>query len=312
MKYLVTLKPLEPFLFGGDNTFGELGDNYIVHSRMFPQQTALLGMIQKEIMLQDGILTRKRKGEWVDKAYQKRAIELVGKDKFDILLEKKQDFKSIQSISALFLKKGSDFYIKKADTGMLEQYDPKEDIFDNFVCIQTGATKTSKKIFEEIVQTGNKKGGEENSLFKKTSYQLLDGFTFAFFLETSFELTESIVCLGADRSRFKLTVLKEPTQSLEYKNFENNHLVLLSDSLITIPIEECCEEAITSEISFRHLQLKRVEEGDKKKNIFAKSGTTYLYEKGSVFIDPTDKLITDLNNTNLQQIGYNKYSQGEK
>ena len=28
MKYLVTLSPLEPFLFGGDNTFGKLGVKY--------------------------------------------------------------------------------------------------------------------------------------------------------------------------------------------------------------------------------------------------------------------------------------------
>jgi len=71
MKYLVTLKPLEPFLFGGNQTFGRLGDkeagNYLVTSRQFPQQTALLGMLRKELMTQAGLLTRKRRGEWVDK-----------------------------------------------------------------------------------------------------------------------------------------------------------------------------------------------------------------------------------------------------
>ena len=87
MKYLVTLKSLEPFLFGGENTFGTLGDKengtYLVKSRMFPQQSALLGMLKKEIMTQSGVLTRKIRGEWVDKKDKQRAKELVGSEIVD-------------------------------------------------------------------------------------------------------------------------------------------------------------------------------------------------------------------------------------
>jgi len=71
MRYKITLKPLEPFLFGGDNTFGKIGDKengtYLVKSRQFPQQSAILGMLKKEMMIQDGVLSRKVRGEWVDK-----------------------------------------------------------------------------------------------------------------------------------------------------------------------------------------------------------------------------------------------------
>jgi CRISPR-associated protein Cmr3 len=71
MKFKITLTPLEPFIFGGDNTFGKLGDKdggtYLVKSRQFPQQSAILGMIKKQIMTQSEVLTRKVRGEWVDK-----------------------------------------------------------------------------------------------------------------------------------------------------------------------------------------------------------------------------------------------------
>ena len=67
MRYKITLIPLEPYLFGGDNTYGKIGDKengtYITNSRYFPQQSAILGMLKKEIMTQSGALTRKIRGE---------------------------------------------------------------------------------------------------------------------------------------------------------------------------------------------------------------------------------------------------------
>jgi len=161
-------------------------------------------------------------------------------------------------------------------------------------------------IFKAIEQIGNKKGGEDNALFRKTSYLLNDGFTFAFFLETSFELRESIVHLGADRSSFKMTreALGDSDLDLNYTD-PKGYLVLLSDSYIGIHIDnECCTHAITSELSFKHLMNKKGE--------FNTSKAVYFYERGSIFLGQTQKLIDELNNANLQQIGYNKYSQGEQ
>ena len=79
MRYKITLKPLQPYLFGGDNTFGEIGDKengtYLVTSRFFPQQSAILGMLKKELMIQNKLLTRKIKGEWVDRNKTEDYIE---------------------------------------------------------------------------------------------------------------------------------------------------------------------------------------------------------------------------------------------
>lgn len=322
MRYLVTLKPLEPFMFGGNQTFGALGDkeagSYLVNSRQFPQQTALLGMVKKELMTQAGLLTRKRRGEWVDEHKKIDAVNLVGKEKLNMFSSKLQDLGVITSISPIFLMQNGQRYLKKVDIdsfpyvdGKLENYDPKKDIYDNFVSLDGAKNISSEAIFKAVEQTGNKKGGKENSLFKKTSYLLKGGFTFAFYLDVETELKSSMVTFGADRSSFMMQV-EETTQTLDY-NDKNGYLTLLSDAYITLDIKEHSAFAITSEISHRNLTNKK---HVKKENTFAKSETLYLYEKGSVFIQsldkPLDKIIENLNNKNLQQVGYNIFTRGEK
>lgn len=316
MRYLVTLKPLEPFLFGGNQTFGTLGDkeagSYLVTSRQFPQQTAVLGMVRKELMTQAGLLTRKRRGEWVDKHKKVDAINLVGYEKFSMSEKELQDFGRIESITPVFLMQKDKRYIKKVDidshnyeNGLLKGYNPKEDIYDNFVSVDGKEKLKSEDIFKEVNQTGNKKGGEDNSLFKKTSYILNNGFTFAFYIELDTALKSSIISLGADRSAFMMEV-QEDNATLDYAD-PKGYLTLLSDALINVDIKTNCDFAITSELSHRNLTSKK---SALQKNKFEKSETVYLYEKGSVFINPSEALLADLNQENLQQIGYNIYSKG--
>ena len=58
MSHTILLEPLEPFFFGGSQTFGRLGDenggSYLARSELFPQQSAVLGMLRKELMIQAG------------------------------------------------------------------------------------------------------------------------------------------------------------------------------------------------------------------------------------------------------------------
>ena len=317
MRYLVTLTPLEPFLFGGDNTFGKVGDKengtYLVKSRKFPQQSAVLGMLRKEIMTQSGLLTRKVRGEWVDKYKKREASDLVGVEKFDMQSTKLQNFACIKSLGSIFLMQNQKRFIKKVDIdsykfkdNLLKDYNPKVDIYDNFIDIKSSEKLSSSDIFKEVEQVGNKTGGEENSLFKKTSYLLKDDFKFAFYLECDYKLNNSTISLGADGSTFKLDITQSDKE-LDYQD-KNGYLTLLSDAYITLPIKEHCKFAITSEISFQSLVNKK---HSTQTNEFKKSSKVFLYEKGSVFINPTDELIQNLNNKNCQQIGYNLYSKGQ-
>lgn len=315
MKYLITLTPLQPYLFGGDTTFGQKDDeknsSYLVKSRQFPQQSAILGMLKKEIMTQSVVLTKKVRGEWVDKHQKQEAIRLVGDEKFDIASTSPQNFGAIKSISPVFLINNTKKYIKKVnidkypyEDGLLQNYNPKENIYDNFVCLEDNTTLKSDKIFKSIEQIGNSKQDEKDSLFKKISYILKDNFKFAFYLECDYELKDSIVTLGADQSSFKLTVTHDDSK-LDYQD-RNGYLTLLSDSYISVSTKDNCDFAITSEISYQSLTNKK---HCSKHNEFKKSKKVYLYEKGSVFINPSEELLNNLNNTNCQQIGYNKFTQ---
>ncbi|KLE02181.1 hypothetical protein [Aliarcobacter butzleri] len=331
MRYLVTLTPLSPYLFGGDNTYGKIGDKengtYITTSRLFPQQSAILGMLKKEIMTQKGLLTRKIKGEWVDKHNTQKANELVGNVKFDIKQTSLQNFGVIKEISPIFLQKDEKIIIKKANIKkfipekidgyfILKGFTSKDDIFDNFESLDGISSYETEDIFLFDEQTQNQKEANENSLFKKISCILKKDFSFGFFIECECELKNSIVTLGADRSSFKMEV-KQTDKKL---SINDNYLTLLSDSYITISLKENCDFAITSEISYKNLIGKKSSmtknsdpKRNKQNNPFLKSDEIYFYEKGSVIINPSQKLIDNLNNKNLQQIGYNIYTNlGEK
>jgi hypothetical protein len=76
MKYKITLTPLEPYLFGGNTTFGKLLSDkekketpelgtYLVKSRQFPQQIAILGMLRIVIMTKAILVCRIVRGVWV-------------------------------------------------------------------------------------------------------------------------------------------------------------------------------------------------------------------------------------------------------
>jgi CRISPR-associated protein Cmr3 len=75
MKYLVRLKPLDPFFFGGNRTFSTY---YIARSERFPQQTHLLGMIRRVLLEKKGLLKLGKPGWGISGAKEKEAAELVG------------------------------------------------------------------------------------------------------------------------------------------------------------------------------------------------------------------------------------------
>jgi len=332
MRYLVTLKPLTPFLFGGKNTFGTLDDkeegSYFVRSKYFPQQTTILGMLQKQMMIHAGLLTRKLRGEWVDKSQNTKAQELVGYEKFNFMSEDKQDFKKLNHIGPVFLSNGVKRYIKKVDIDrfaydsartMLSAYNSKqqEELYDSYLCIDDGSRITAKDIFLPIEQVGNKKIAtkssypekpsiynkkeSENAYFKKTSYRFKDTFCFAFYLECEEGVLpqSSIVSLGADGGKFSMCLVQDDSR-LEERNTAD-HLVLLSDSYIPLPLEECGDFAVTSEVEFVHFYKP------KNQKYLHKSTPLFLYQKGSVFFNPSQKLREALTHCNRQQIGFNHY-----
>jgi len=329
MKVKVTLKPLEPFFFGGEQTFGKLGDkesgSYIAVSKYFPNQTALLGMLKKEILKNEGLLSQKIRGEWINEDKKQKAKEIVGDEKFSFEKNALLNYGKIRKLEPLFLQKGDEEFFAVKDIFKYE-IDPKLQLLKGFSA-KTGVelkffnADFSKNfgfddIFEKKVQVGNKKEAIDDAFFKKISFMLKEDFSFGFCVEVDDRLSlkgldSSIVYLGADRGKFLMKVEENPKiEELKLPKEKFDYILLLSDSYIDLPLRDNCDFAITSETSLAFLENKF----ENRKRKFKKSKRYYFYERGSIIINPNKKLIEAIESfKNLVQVGYNRYiSTGDK
>jgi len=118
-KYLVTLKPLTPFFFGGENTFGDGKINYFARSNYMPQQTTLLGMLRHELLIQNKLIgTDPKSNNWKS---------LIGENSFQKLNgEFVDDFGAIINISPLFLSNGQEHFTTQALDWAYYKFSEKE------------------------------------------------------------------------------------------------------------------------------------------------------------------------------------------
>ena len=107
MRYLIKLKPLSPFFFGTEKTFGENNENYYAKSMTIPQQTTLLGMLRHEILIQKSI--KKNDMQYSEKEAEE-IKKYIGDSGFNIKNaistksnKEQQDFGMIKNISPVFL-----------------------------------------------------------------------------------------------------------------------------------------------------------------------------------------------------------------
>ena len=238
MHYLASLKPLGPFFFGGEITFGDMvNENYLVRSNLFPQQTTILGMLRKKLLMQKGYIHITDRGEILDIAKKEEIESLIGPESFDIG-KTGQDFGVIKKISPVFLckvnvslREMSLFNIAPKDLGMefkkssgrssrnkgskdfvpfMEGYDPKNGLGDLFTQVGYGKSVKTDEIFRPAEKIGITKGKgevqEEKAFYKQTAYRLINGFEFACIVDIDFNLEGGIVFMGADKSSFIMTV----------------------------------------------------------------------------------------------------------
>jgi len=333
MRYKILLKPLEPFFFGSEQTFGKLGDkeygSYIAVSEYFPNQTALLGMLKKEILKSQGLLTRKIRGEWIDKDKKNDAANITGNQRFSFETKSPLNYGKLKSIEPLFLQKDNEEYVVANDIfkyeielnpPLLKGFSAKEGIKLKLFSKDFSKSVSISEAFKQKEQVGNKKlntAGEsikkdekDNAFFKKKSFFLDDGFLFGFYANVEDgpdlkELHERIVFLGADRGKFLMRVEEcSNTKEPKLPTREFDYILLLSDSYIEVPLKENCDFAVTNETSFAFLKTKF----ENRKRKFKKSKRYYFYQKGSIIINPKEELLKAIESfENLKQVGYNRY-----
>lgn len=300
-KYLIKLKPLDSFFFGSERTFGydnKLNENYIVKSNKYPQQTALLGMLRKEVLINKQLL----KEFWNYTENDKKEInKLIGAESFNIESEQEQSFGVINRISPIFICKGDEKFIElpkdcsnpeknppdkyeayekygevKTSIGtipLLKGYKSKNGLREGLMNIKSKKIIKHDEVFIANENVGIKKSNqgktEEQSYFKISSYKMEKDYEFGFYLDIDIEMKDSFVILGAERSTFKLTAVKTDEAFRDIIKIEesNDKLTLLSDTFIEGDIYEYCNFAISESIDFRNMVTLEI---DSKKDGAAK------------------------------------------
>jgi hypothetical protein len=314
--YQITLTPLEPYFFGGARTFGKKGDkkhgSYIAQSTKLPQQTAFLGLLRKEILSYHNALNKENENFDELKA-------LVGTNRFKINTKhkyKKNDYGALVSISEVLIQeKEQTYYILKdifdfklsQDPFILQGYTPKKSIEHKLFSSDFQKSISLDDILTPKEQVGNAKGDDTNGFFKKISYTMKQGYSFSYFIEWDHDfdlkkLSQKIVFFGAERSKFLLEVKTAPKPTLtgvKKLKDDEEHMLLLSDSYIDVTLAKECAFALSSETSFSY--LTNHQKGSIKSKVY------FLYEKGTLIINPSEKLKQNIEKQSLQQVGYNNY-----
>ena len=102
--FKITLEPKDWFFFGGSSTFDNgTKTSYIAHSLLFPQQTALLGMIRYQLLKQNNLLFGQG-----GKPDDDQVIKLIGKKSFSMRDDNQKTYGDILGLSPVFLEEYKD------------------------------------------------------------------------------------------------------------------------------------------------------------------------------------------------------------
>lgn len=349
MRYLVRLKPMDSFFFSGRETFrfskGEKSKdtNHFVMSEKYPQQTTILGMIKRELLIMKGYYRENRMdyAKDIGKSLNSEELyKLVGRGSFNP--NTTNNFGIIEEISPLFLWKEKEFYINapldngydyeeqkgsvylggttedvKGKIGVLKGYKDKDGLKRKIIAVNPYNPINEYKesdIFKEDIRIGIGVKDEE-AFYKQQFYRLENDFEFAFFLELSEDLFgkeyTSTVYIGGESKPFKLTIEKSDKQIFEKYEMQGNRIVCVSDVIL----EESNFEKIKKDSSLivgetKYFKNFRVVEGKKEDSnamLILKRGTVIFTEKDKV--EEIKKIIEKEEN---QKIGYNHILGGKE
>lgn len=102
--FKVTLEPKDWFFFGGGTTFDNgTKTSYIAHSLLFPQQTAILGMIRYQLLKQNNLLFG-----YGGKPDDGQVIKLIGEKSFSMRDDNQKTYGDILGLSPVFLEEYED------------------------------------------------------------------------------------------------------------------------------------------------------------------------------------------------------------
>lgn len=321
--YFVTLSPQQLFFFGGEQ--GVMADYYLKGS-FWPQQTALLGLVRHQVLIQNDLLLNNKIKNTND------AAEWIGAESFKSTASN-PSFGKVKSLSPCYLVQDSEGeqakflpyhqpYIKGvkclSENFYLPDFNPKNhypDVWsgiDKSQCI----SNTNDKIYQEIERVGVNKNydgkTEEKSFFKQIWLKMNKAYSFGFYVSLAEDVifkTHSVT-FGKESAPFKMEVGETEREVFEDEH-EPSALVLISDTYVEVDILSDCDFAVTNTIPFRNIvnhtsKTYRHSEQGKNKSDFR----LQLFKRGSVFFSKhkINRLIMEIESKkHFRKIGYNHY-----
>ena len=262
-RYLITLKPMEDFFFGGEKTFGEKNNqqsknklqqkrsSYFAFSNLYPQQTALLGLLRHVLLIQNNALPIYD--------FKDKATALIGPRSFDAMSNEEQSFGAIQRIEPLMIVKDEGnkrtYYRMNLDaeewnvqfdpsssgvgpfgqilnqTARIDNFDPKKGYEPRLTISDLSKDDALSSIYKTCDQIGINKvqltnDREDDSFFKQRTYRLENAYSFGFFAsiantyafdgqKNEIVLRNDIVSFGGEQKQFYMHVEKA-TDHIEF------------------------------------------------------------------------------------------------
>jgi CRISPR-associated protein Cmr3 len=323
--YLVKLTPLNHFFFGTEQ--GETADYYLSGNN-FPQQTALLGLIRHQLLIQNNFIDTEQK--IADKA---NAVNLIGEQGFQY--NQPVSFGVIEKISPCFITDNNnkyypslpDFAYKVGTTSsqhFFPDYNPKS-YYPLALKSDAGDRIYESNIFSIEERPGIDKpystAIKEKSYFKQLWLKLKNDFSFGFYVTIvknkypdALKLDDAFVTFGKEAMLFKMTI-EEQNLILPTHAANANAIVLISDTYTSEDLLVNCQLAITDTVPFRNIINKTNQSGKEyfnKKPKDTNNARLQLLKKGSVLFSPNSLSTISLaidTHTNFKTIGYNHYQQ---
>ncbi len=317
----IKLTPESLFFFGGEQ--GITADYYL-KGNFIPQQTALLGLLRHQILIQNKLL----KDNKIENDAE--AIIWIGASSFNPK-DESQQFGKIEKISPCYLvvdgKKHLPYIpdyldeLKSAGGNIyFPKHDPKKRYSVRWKSTEDNSFRFESELYEEVERIGvdkNYAGKTQNkSFYKQVWLKMTKGVkvSFAFYasIDQDVSLENADVTFGKESAPFKMEVL-DIDESKFKDDSDANAILLTSDAFSGVDLDELCTISVSNVIPFRNLNNKTSAD-HRFYSLNKHQEWLQLYKRGSVFIpkDPKDfktvKTLLD-EHKNFRNIGYNHYCQ---
>lgn len=341
-RYIITLKPVDKFFFGGDMTFS-VGNSprdkynreyssYIIESAYFPQQTSLLGMMRFLLLRNDADCF-----DGVRITDTAKATELIGEGGFG----QGRRYGRIKSLGHCFIrdsKENKDYHFAPYDSDYAVH--ATEDtclVNGRKVSLHKMEGFSSKVWYKKYLECGSEKKElssffvqdrriginrdiktgktEDAALFKQVGYRFSDScYAFAFNVETDVDILPyngQMVSLGADNSQFVIGIDNAPMDVND--GCGAFKVTLLSPARLLSKDMDKVAFCMTEVMPFRYLRSTVY---TKSYNILhgqlSRSERIEMYAPGSVFYFSSKVDAEAFRNAlnsyeDFRRIGYNEY-----